>query len=132
MNELESAMVGSAGRRSEIFTITAGRGRGEAGDTPDQDSGTAPPRTVLGTVVAALTTSPVSDPFTVRSLALGLVSCALYLVDYCSDMMVAYWLNKEDGPQVPYWRAWTILLIVAPLILVNLFSIVWHHEVRVE
>ena len=51
----------------------------------------------------------------------------LNLSDYGSDIVVAVLLYNERDTD--WWFALTVLLIFIPLILVNLFSIFWYHQV---
>ena len=57
-----------------------------------------------------------------------LLSIGLSLSDYGSDIAVAVLLSKEEDTD--WWFALTVTLIFVPLIIVNLFSIFWHHQVR--
>ena len=53
----------------------------------------------------------------------------LNLSDYASDIVVAVLLYNEKDTD--WWFALTVLLIFIPLILVNLFSIFWYHQVSI-
>ena len=83
-------------------------------------------------ITHALTTSPVYDPYTNRSLASNILGILLYMFDYVSDIVVAYLLKDETGASISYFRTWTIVLIVAPLVIVNIFSLVWYHQDHIE
>ena len=83
-------------------------------------------------ITHALTTSPVYDQYSNKSLGLNILGIILYLVDYVSDIVVAYLLEEETGHSTIYFRTWTIVLIVVPLLVVNLFSLVWYHQDHIE
>lgn len=83
-------------------------------------------------ITHALTTSPVYDPYTYKSLGFNILGILLYLFDYVSDIVVAYLLKEETGNSTVYFRTWTIVLIVVPLLIVNLFSLVWYHQDHIE
>ena len=70
-----------------------------------------------------LTDSPVYDPFTNKSLLMSMLSLGLDLLDYTSDITVANLLYKETSTD--WWFNLTLMLILLPLFLVNLFSIFW-------
>ncbi|TRY78533.1 hypothetical protein TCAL_04250 [Tigriopus californicus] len=55
-----------------------------------------------------------------------LVAIFFYAFDYGSDIAVAYYLRIEEDTQ--WWFALTVVFIVLPLALVNIFSIVWFHQ----
>lgn len=55
-----------------------------------------------------------------------LVAIFFYAFDYGSDITVAYYLRIEEDTQ--WWFALTVVFIVLPLALVNIFSIVWFHQ----
>ena len=56
-------------------------------------------------------------------------SAALYCVDYGLDAAVVVWLARERGlAGRAAWVSCTAALILVPLSIVNIFSIVWHHE----
>ena len=76
---------------------------------------------------SSLTTTPVYDEYGNKALGMNIVSTALILFDYGSDISVAFWLRKEKDSD--FFMACTILLIVLPLIVVNLFSLVWYSQV---
>ena len=78
---------------------------------------------------SSLTTTPVYDEYGNKALGMNIVSTALILFDYGSDISVAFWLRKEKDSD--FFMACTILLIVLPLIVVNLFSLVWYSQVPV-
>jgi len=75
---------------------------------------------------SSLTATPVYDEYSNKALAMNIVSTALILFDYGSDISVAFWLRKEKDSD--FFMACTILLIVLPLIVVNLFSLVWYSQ----
>ena len=77
---------------------------------------------------SSLTTTPVYDEYGNKALGMNIVSAALILFDYGSDISVAFWLRKEKDSD--FFMACTILLIVLPLIVVNLFSLVWYSQVQ--
>ena len=52
----------------------------------------------------------------------------LEIVDIASDIAVAVKLHQEKNTE--WWFRLTLILILVPLVLVNLFSIFWHHQVR--
>ena len=79
---------------------------------------------------SSLTATPVYDEYSNKALAMNIVSTALILFDYGSDISVAFWLRKEKDSD--FFMACTILLIVLPLIVVNLFSLVWYSQVTIE
>ena len=79
-------------------------------------------------IVHSLKTSPVYDPYTKQSFILSLLSVALSLGDYGSDIVVAVYLKQEQDTD--WWFALTLMLILVPLILVNFFSIFWFHQVH--
>ena len=83
-------------------------------------------------ITHALTTSPVYDPYTYKSVCSNILGILLYLFDYVSDIVVAYLLEEESGNSVIYFQTWTIVLIVVPLLVVNIFSIVWYHQDHIE
>ena len=85
-----------------------------------------------GMLTHALTTSPVYDPYTRTSLFFNILGIILYLVDYVSDIVVAYLLKDEIGPSALYFQTWTIVLIIVPLVIVNIFSVVWYHQDHIE
>ena len=70
-----------------------------------------------------LSHSPVYDPFTTKSLYMSMLPLGLDLLDYGSDIMVANLLYKETSTD--WWFNLTLMLILLPLFLVNLFSIFW-------
>ena len=76
---------------------------------------------------SSLTTTPIYDEYGNKALGMNIVSTALILFDYGSDISVAFWLRKEKDSD--FFMACTILLIVVPLIVVNLFSLVWYSQV---
>ena len=76
---------------------------------------------------SSLTTTPVYDEYGNKAFGMNMVSTALILFDYGSDISVAFWLRKEKDSD--FFMACTILLIVLPLIVVNLFSLVWYSQV---
>ena len=76
---------------------------------------------------SSLTATPVYDEYGNKALGMNIVSTALILFDYGSDISVAFWLRKEKDSD--FFMACTILLIVLPLIVVNLFSLVWYSQV---
>ena len=78
----------------------------------------------------SLTATPVYDEYSNKTLAMNIVSTALILFDYGSDISVAFWLRKEKDSD--FFMACTILLIVLPLIVVNLFSLVWYSQVTID
>jgi len=75
---------------------------------------------------SSLTTTPIYDEYGNKALGMNIVSTALILFDYGSDISVAFWLRKEKDSD--FFMACTILLIVVPLIVVNLFSLVWYSQ----
>jgi len=75
---------------------------------------------------SSLTTTPVYDEYGNKAFGMNMVSTALILFDYGSDISVAFWLRKEKDSD--FFMACTILLIVLPLIVVNLFSLVWYSQ----
>ena len=77
---------------------------------------------------SSLTTTPVYDEYGNKALGMNIVSAALILFDYGSDISVAFWLRKEKDSD--FFMACTVLLIVLPLIVVNLFSLVWYSQVQ--
>ena len=79
-------------------------------------------------LVETLKTSPVYDPFTKSSFFWTFLSIILSLSDYGSDIAVAVLLYGEEDTD--WWFALTLTLILVPLTLVNIFSIFWHHQVR--
>ena len=79
---------------------------------------------------SSLTATPVYDEYSNKALAMNIVSTALILFDYGSDISVAFWLRKEKDSD--FFMACTILLIVLPLIVVNLFSLVWYSQVTTD
>jgi membrane protein YdbS with pleckstrin-like domain len=72
--------------------------------------------------------SPNYDPFTKQSFVMCLVSLILNLSDYGSDIGVAILLYREENTD--WWFRLTLILIIVPLVIVNLFSIFWFHQVR--
>ena len=68
------------------------------------------------------------DRFTIKSFFSLTLSIVLNLSDYGSDIAVAVLLSKEENTD--WWFALTLMLILVPLILVNLFSIFWFHQVN--
>lgn len=77
-------------------------------------------------IKTTLTESPNYDPFTKRSLLMNIVSMILNISDYGSDIAVAVVLRKEENTD--WWFMLTVVLILVPLFLVNLFSIFWFHQ----
>ena len=63
------------------------------------------------------------DTYTKFSLFLNILGIVLYLVDYASDIAVAVLLSKEQNNSM--YLGLTIALVVAPLAIVNVFSLVW-------
>ena len=82
------------------------------------------PRSMVPT---ALTRTTVYDEYTNKSLAMNIVSTILILFDYGSDISVAFWLRKEKDSD--FFLLCTIVLILLPLAVVNLFSLVWYSQV---
>ena len=82
------------------------------------------PRSMVPT---ALTRTTVYDDYTNKSLAMNVVSTILILFDYGSDISVAFWLRKEKDSD--FFLLCTIVLILLPLAVVNLFSLVWYSQV---
>ena len=76
----------------------------------------------------ALNKSPQYDPFTKKKFLSLIFSMILNLSDYGSDIIVAILLYNENDTD--WWFALTVLLIIVPLLIVNLFSIFWYHQVR--
>jgi len=81
------------------------------------------PRSMVPT---ALTRTTVYDDYTNKSLAMNVVSTILILFDYGSDISVAFWLRKEKDSD--FFLLCTIVLILLPLAVVNLFSLVWYSQ----
>ena len=77
---------------------------------------------------STLNKSPVYDPFTKSSFFWVTLSMILEIVDIASDIAVAVKLHQEKNTE--WWFRLTLILILVPLVLVNLFSIFWHHQVR--
>ena len=71
--------------------------------------------------------SPQYDPFTKKKFLSLIFSMILNLSDYGSDIIVAILLYNENDTD--WWFALTVLLIIVPLLIVNLFSIFWYHQV---
>ena len=71
-----------------------------------------------------MTEAPVYDPFTRTSMFWGLISIILTIANIISDAMVARVLAQEF-----WWFTLTLLLILVPLLVINLFSIFWFHQV---
>ena len=71
--------------------------------------------------------SPVYDPFTKQSFLSVILSMVLEVVDLFSDIAVAIKLNQEKNTE--WWFCLTLILILVPLVLVNMFSLFWHHQV---
>ena len=70
--------------------------------------------------------APIIDPFSWTHVAQALFAVFLYALDYSSDILVAVGLSREDD--TAWWFTLTVVLVVIPLVLVNLFSIVWFHQ----
>ena len=103
--------------------------RGDVGDNDDLNDMAEPQgvSTVLGTISDALTCTPVHDPWSRSSLVFAAANVGLYILDYVMDILVVYWLARETDIAVD-WVYWTSAIIVIPLVLVNIFSVVWYHE----
>ena len=71
--------------------------------------------------------APVYDPFTKSSFLSSILAIGLNLSDYGSDIAVAVLLSREEDTD--WWFALTVTLIFVPLVIVNVFSIFWHHQV---
>ena len=86
--------------------------------------------TVLGVLSHALCDNPQYDPYTKLSVLMNIANVLLYIFDYVMDIMVVYWLHQEEkaDDQVWTWVVLTLVLIFVPLVVVNVFSIVWYHE----
>ena len=86
--------------------------------------------TVLGAISHVLYDTHQYDPYTKISLVMNIANVLLYIFDYVMDIMVVYWLHQEEkaDENVWTWVVLTLVLIFVPLVMVNLFSIVWYHE----
>ena len=86
--------------------------------------------TVMGALTHVLCDTPQYDPYTRLSAVMNLANVLLYIFDYVMDIMVVYWLHQEEkaDERVWTWLVLTLCLIFLPLVVVNLFSIVWFHE----
>ena len=103
--------------------------RGDVGDNDDLNNMAEPQgvSTVLGAISDALTCTPVDDPWSRSSLVFAAANVGLYILDYVMDILVVYWLARETDIAVD-WVYLTSAIIVIPLVLVNIFSVVWYHE----
>ena len=70
------------------------------------------------------------DPFKRKSFIALILSMVLEIVDIGSDVAVAAKLKEESNTE--WWFRLTLLLILVPLALVNLFSLFWHHQVQLK
>jgi hypothetical protein len=50
----------------------------------------------------------------------------LGIADYITDILVAFALAAEDDTS--WWLTLTIIFVIVPLVLVNMFSIFWFHQ----
>ena len=103
---------------------------GEGEDNDDKETGCCLWLPSSNILPSSLTATPVYDEYSNKALAMNIVSTALILFDYGSDISVAFWLRKEKDSD--FFMACTILLIVLPLIVVNLFSLVWYSQVTID
>lgn len=73
-----------------------------------------------------LLTAPMYDPFTKRTMFFYVLSLLFDIFDYGSDASVAYVLKDEESTQ--WWFIFTVILILVPLVLLNMFSIFWFYQ----
>ena len=50
----------------------------------------------------------------------------LGIADYITDILVAFALASEDDTS--WWLTLTIIFVIVPLVIVNMFSIFWFHQ----
>ena len=50
----------------------------------------------------------------------------LGIADYITDILVAFALAAEDDTS--WWLTLTIIFVIVPLVIVNMFSIFWFHQ----
>ena len=104
---------------------------GDVGDVdPVREEEEGEVSTVMGVLAHALCDTPQYDPYTRLSVVTNIANILLYIFDYVMDIMVVYWLHQEEkaDEMVWTWVVLTLILIFVPLVVVNLFSIVWYHE----
>ena len=70
--------------------------------------------------------APIVDPFGLPHVIAAVFAVFLYVLDYSSDIVVAVGLSRDDDTE--WWFTLTVVLVVIPLVLVNVFSIVWFHQ----
>ena len=75
-------------------------------------------------------TSHAVDPFTLKSAFWCLNSMILGIADYISDILVAVALSAEK--ESDWWLTLTLIFVIVPLIIVNMFSIFWFHQDHVK
>ena len=70
------------------------------------------------------------DPFTSRSLMWCIASIVLGIGNYVSDILVATALATEG--ESDWWFILTVIFVIVPLIIVNMFSIFWFHQDHIK
>lgn len=73
-----------------------------------------------------MNTSHATDPFTIQSMVSCLFSMFLSVADYETDILVAIQLSNEQDTE--WWFTLTLIFVIVPLIIVNVFSIFWFHQ----
>ena len=71
-------------------------------------------------------TSHATDPFTIQSMISCLFSMFLSVADYGTDILVAIQLSNEQNTE--WWFTLTLIFVIVPLVIVNIFSIFWFHQ----
>ena len=77
-----------------------------------------------------MNTSSATDPFTIQSMVSCLFSMFLSVADYGTDILVAIQLSNEQDTE--WWFTLTLIFVIVPLVIVNMFSIFWFHQDHLE
>ena len=74
-----------------------------------------------------MNTSHATDPFTIQSMVSCIFSMLLSITNYGTDILVAIQLYL-DPENTEWWFTLTLIFVIVPLVIVNMFSIFWFHQ----